>query len=303
MALPAVAYADAAALCLNVLNSITTSLPQLKPQPHFLPESSFSTNLSFFPTLNPDPFSDDPFAQPHQPALPSFDSLKSPDQKKESLSTLTLVGNGASNGDSNYYFGKQFDQISNRTGKQEALTNQWPFESKLPAARTPNGVPEREQNGFLKALSNLFVEGPSKGVSLQNGEKLDSESNIQLMSHESITISPPPQSTKPGRGRRSVKTASNDLFSSDLFVVTTKSLSLTSVAQTGSVPTNPLDLFKTSPTTVPPLIGLEPPKLVPQKTVLPVDGLFESQAKPDLFSASSKEFQKPPGDSFGNPFA
>ncbi|GAB0207297.1 disabled 2-like [Grus japonensis] len=284
----------------DVLNSITTSLPQ--PKPHFLPESSFSTNLSFFPTPNPDPFSDDPFAQPHQPALPSFGSLNSPDQKKESLSTLTLVGNGASNGDINY-FGKQFDQISNRTGKQEALTNQWPFESKLPAARTPNGVLEREQNGFLKALSNLFVEGPSKGVSLQNGEKLDSESNIQLMSHESITISPPPQSTKPGRGRRSVKvnnvqTALNDLFSSDLFVVTTKSLSLTSVAQTGSVPTNPLDLFKTSPTTVPPLIGLEPPKLVPQKTVLPADGLFESQAKTDLFSASSKEFQKPPGDSW-----
>ncbi|NXW11165.1 DAB2 protein, partial [Fregetta grallaria] len=213
------------------LNGITTSLPQPKPQPPFLPESSFSTNLSFFPTPNPDPFSDDPFAQPAQPALPLFDSLKSADQKKESLSTLTPVGNGASNSDIDY-FGKQFDQISNRTGKREALTSQWPFESKLPAARTPNGVPEREQNGLLKASSNLFVEGPSKGVPLQNGVKLDSESNIQLMSHESITISPPPQSSKPGRGRRSVKTASND-FSSDLFVPTTESLSLTSVAQTG----------------------------------------------------------------------
>ncbi|PKU28548.1 hypothetical protein llap_21148 [Limosa lapponica baueri] len=186
------------------LNGITTSLPQPKPQPPFLPESSFSANLSFFPTPNPDPFSDDPFAQPDQPALPLFDSLKSADQKKESLSTLTPAGNGASNGDIDY-FGKQFDQISNRTGKREALTSQWPLESKSPAAGTPNGVPEREQNGVLKAPSNLFVEGPSKGVSLQNGVKLDSESNTQLMSHESITISPPPQSTKPGRGRRSVK--------------------------------------------------------------------------------------------------
>ncbi|XP_075302566.1 disabled homolog 2-like [Opisthocomus hoazin] len=234
---------------------ITTSLPQPKPQPPFLPESSFSTSLCFFPTPNPDPFSDDPFAQPDQPMLPLFDSLKSADQKKESLSTLTPVGNSASNGDIDY-FGKQFDQISNRTGKQEALTNQWPFESKLPAAKTPNGIPEREQNGFLKALSNLFVEGLSKGVSLQNGIKLDSESNIQLMSHESITISPPPQSTKPGGGRRSVKTASNDLLSSDLFVPTTESFSLTSVTQIGPVLTNPLDLFKTSPTTAPPLAGL-----------------------------------------------
>ncbi|KAM7076236.1 disabled homolog 2 isoform 4-T5 [Ciconia maguari] len=237
------------------LNGITTSLPQPKPQPPFLPESSFSSNLSFFPTPNPDPFSDDPFAQPDQSALPSFDSLKSADQKKESLSTLTPVGNGASNGDIDY-FGKQFDQISNRIGKREALTSQWPLESKLPAARTPNGVPEREQNGFLKAPSNLFVEGLSKGVSLQNGVRLDSESNIQLMSHESITISPPPQSTKPGRGRRSVKTASNDLFSSDFFVPITESLSLASVAQAGPVPTSPLDLFKTSPATAPPLADL-----------------------------------------------
>ncbi|XP_026721603.1 disabled homolog 2 isoform X2 [Athene cunicularia] len=237
------------------LNGITTSPAQPKPQPHFLPESSFTTNLSFFPTPNPDPFSDDPFAQPDQLAPPSCDSLKSADQKKESLSTLTPVGNGASNGDIDY-FGKQFDQISHRTGKQEALTSQWPLESKSPAARTPNGVPEREQNGFLKAPSSLSVEGPSKGVSLQNGVKLDSESNIQLMSSESITISPPPQNTKPGRGRRSVKAASNYLLSSDLFVPTTESLDLTLVVQTGHVPTSSLGLFKTSHTTAPPLAGL-----------------------------------------------
>ncbi|XP_069633285.1 disabled homolog 2 isoform X5 [Haliaeetus albicilla] len=49
----------------------------------------------------------------------------------------------------------------------------------------------------------------------------------------------------------------------------------------------------------------EPPKPVLQ-SVLPADGLFESQAKMDLFSDSSKS-QKPPsgpfGDPFGNPFA
>ncbi|NWS73268.1 DAB2 protein, partial [Crotophaga sulcirostris] len=237
------------------LNGITTSLPQPKPQPHILLESSFSTNLSFFPTPNPDPFRDDPFTQPDQSAPPSLDSLKSADQKKESLSTSIPVGDHASNGDIDY-FGKEFDQISNRTGKREALTSQWPQGSKSHEARTPNGVPEREQNGFLEGPSNLFVEGASKGVSLQNGLKLDSESNIQLKSHESITISPPPQSSKPGRGKRSVKVASNDLFRSNYFVPTTESPSLTSAAQTGPVPTSPLDLFKTSSTTSPPLAGL-----------------------------------------------
>ncbi|XP_014437240.2 disabled homolog 2 isoform X1 [Pelodiscus sinensis] len=236
------------------LNGITTSLPQPKSQTPFLPESSFTTNLSFFPTPNPDPFSDDPFAQPDQSAQPSFDSLKSPIQKKESLSFLS---NGAVNGDIDY-FGKQFDQISNRTGKQEMQTSQWPVESKpmQPAARTQNGVPEREQNGFLTKSSNLFAESPSKGLLLQNGAKLDSESNIQLMSHDSITISPPPQSTKPGRGRRTVKTPASDLFSSDIFAsTTTEAPGLTSASQPSLVQTNPLDLFRTSPA-ITPMAGL-----------------------------------------------
>ncbi|NXU99047.1 DAB2 protein, partial [Cettia cetti] len=235
------------------LNGITASLPQPNAQTHFLPESSFATNLSFFPTPNPDPFSDDPFTQPTQSAPPSFDSLKS-DQKK-SPSTLASVGDGASNGDIDN-FDKQFDQISNRTGKREALTCLWPLESKSPAARIPNVIPERERNGFLEVPTNLFVEGASKGTSLQNGVKLDSESNIQFMPHEPITISPPPQSTKPGRGRRSVKTASDDLFSSDFFVPSTESLNMSSGTQAGALPTSPLDLFKTSSTTASPLAGL-----------------------------------------------
>ncbi|NXP86498.1 DAB2 protein, partial [Passerina amoena] len=233
------------------LNGITASLPQPKAQTHFLPESSFSTNLSFFPTPNPDPFSDDPFTQPAQSAPPSFDSLKS-DQKK-SPTTLTSGGNGDPNGDIDY-FDKQFDQISNRTGKREALTCQWPLESKSPAARIPNVIPERERNGFPETPTNLFLEGASKGTSLQNGVKLDSENNIQLTPHEPITISPPPQSTKPGRGRRSVKAASDDLFSSDFFVPSAENLS--SGAQPAASPTNPLDLFKKSSTTASPLAAL-----------------------------------------------
>ncbi|NWZ90523.1 DAB2 protein, partial [Nesospiza acunhae] len=233
------------------LNGITASLPQPKAQTPFLPESSFATNLSFFPTPNPDPFSDDPFTQPPQSAPPSFDSLKS-DQKR-SPTTLTSGGNGDPNGDIDY-FDKQFDQISNRTGKREALTCQWPLESKSPASRIPSVIPERERNGFPETPTNLFLEGASKGTSLQNGVKLDSENNIQLMPHEPITISPPPQSTKPGRGRRSVKAASDDLLSSDFFVPSTENLS--SGTTPAASPTNPLDLFKKSSTTASPLSAL-----------------------------------------------
>ncbi|XP_015275643.1 PREDICTED: disabled homolog 2 isoform X1 [Gekko japonicus] len=238
------------------LNDITPSLSQPKPPPPFLPETAFSANLSFFPTPNPDPFRDDPFTQPDQLAHLPLDSLKPPNQKMVS----TTVGGGV-NGDVDY-FGKQFDQISNRTGKQDLPAGQWGLESKTVqlATRTPNGVPEREQNGIIaKSPPNVFTESPSKGLPLQNGLRLDSNGGIQLTtSHDSITISPPPQSTKPGRGRRPVKSAANDLFGSDIFApgLPTTSALTTAAVQPAPVQTSPLDLFKASAPAVPPMSGL-----------------------------------------------
>ncbi|NWR40902.1 DAB2 protein, partial [Regulus satrapa] len=228
-------------------DGITTSLPQPKAQIPFLSESSFSTNLSFFPTPNPDPFRDDPFTQSAQSASLSFDSLKS-DQKK-SPCTSTSVGNGDSNSDIDY-FDKQFDQISNRTGKREALTCEWPLESKSPTSRTPNVIPERERNGFMEVRTNLSVEGASKGTSSQNGVKLDSENNIQFMPHEPITISPPPQSTKPGRGRRPAKVSLDTLFNSGFFMSPTENCSLSPTeASLRAPPTSPMDFFTVTPFT------------------------------------------------------
>lgn len=190
-------------------NGITSSsLPRPKPQASFLPENAFSANLNFFPTPNPDPFRDDPFAQQDQSTHSSFDSLKSPDQKKENSSGLsTPLSNGPLNGDVDY-FGQQFDQISNRTGKQETQADPWPLSSPQtqPAVRTQNGVSEREQNGFpIKSSPNPFVGSPPKGPSVPNGIKQDLESSVQSSPHDSIAIIPPPQSTKPGRGRRTAK--------------------------------------------------------------------------------------------------
>ncbi|XP_053263686.1 disabled homolog 2 isoform X1 [Podarcis raffonei] len=230
------------------LNDIAPPLPLSKLQPPFLPDNAFSANLSFFPTPNPDPFRDDPFTQPDQLSQPPIDSssLKPPSQKMGSVVTSPM-GSGGMNGDVDY-FGQEFDQISNRTGKQEMPASQWLLESKPAqlAARTPNGVPEREQNGFpATSPVNVFLESSSKGLPVQNGLRLDSDSNGQLMSHDSITISPPPQSTKPGRGRRTVKgSASSDLFGSGIFAPATSTL--TTAVPPPPAQTNPLDLFNTS---------------------------------------------------------
>ncbi|XP_062984198.1 disabled homolog 2 isoform X2 [Elgaria multicarinata webbii] len=240
------------------LNDITPSLPMPKPQPPFLPENAFSANLSFFPTPNPDPFSDDPFTQPDQLAPPPLDSSLSPPSQKMG-SVASPRGNSGVNGDVDY-FGKQFDQISNRTGKQEMQAGQWPLESKPtpPAAKTPNGVPEREQNGFAaNSPLDVFMESSSKGLPMQNGLRLDSENGVQLISHDSITISPPPQSTKPGRGRRTVKSAANDLFGSDIFAPgPTATNTLITARQPSPVQNSHLDLFKASAPTAAPMPGV-----------------------------------------------
>lgn len=246
---------------LFLTNGITScSLPRPKPQASFLPENAFSANLNFFPTPNPDPFRDDPFAQPDQSTPSSSDSLKSPDQKKENLSSSsTPLSNGPLNGDVDY-FGQQFDQISNRTGKQEAQAGPWPLSSTQtqPAVRTHNEVSEREQNGFhIKSSPNPFVGSPPKGLPVPNGIKQDLESSVQSSPHDSIAIIPPPQSTKPGRGRRTAKSPAKDLLAADIFAPPISEPPGQSTGQPATLQTNPLDLFKTSaPAPLGPLPGL-----------------------------------------------
>ncbi|XP_031215723.1 disabled homolog 2 isoform X2 [Mastomys coucha] len=241
-------------------NGVTScSLPRPKPQASFLPENAFSANLNFFPTPNPDPFRDDPFAQPDQSAPSSFDSLTSSDQKKANLSSLsTPQSKGPLNGDADY-FGQQFDQISNRTGKQEAQGGPWPNPSSQTqqAVRTQNGVSEREQNGFhIKSSPNPFVGSPPKGLSVPNGVKQDLESSVQSSAHDSIAIIPPPQSSKPGRGRRTAKSSANDLLASDIFASEPPG-QMSPTGQPAVSQSNFLDLFKgTAPTPMGPLVGL-----------------------------------------------
>ncbi|XP_069483275.1 disabled homolog 2 isoform X2 [Ambystoma mexicanum] len=250
-----------------------SSLPRPKPQSPFSPENPFSTNLNFFPTPNPDPFSDDPFTAPDQsPYSSSLDSFKSTNQNKDNLnrSLNGSVSNGALNGDIDY-FGQQFEQISNRVVKQDPKAGQWPFVSNVTptAARTENGVPQKEQNGFVtKATQNPFVEASGKGLPVQNGVKPDTNGNpspmadpAQPLSCDPIAISPPPQSSKPGRGRRSAK-PSNDVFGSDLFSSAGSSnteapLPAGQASQLATLETNPLDLFNHSaPSAVSPIGGL-----------------------------------------------
>ncbi|XP_053910962.1 disabled homolog 2 isoform X3 [Cuculus canorus] len=348
------------------LNGITTSLPQPKPQPLFLPESSFSTNLSFFPTPNPDPFSDDPFAQPDQSAPPSLDSLKSADQKKESLSTLTPTA-------SNDLFssGLFVPTTGSPTLTSVAQTGAVPT-SPLDLFKTSSttapplaglgGLPVTSWSAQTPAFTQDSSVFPGSMMPAQptgfNQPLAFGTQAVPSWNQPAAFSSTAPQSSGlwgqvaqvlPGTWVQ--PSSAVNPFQSSVFPPSTQAAQTSSVLPSVSTTTSPpqppprtapqkelskkesdafialdplgdkemkdvKEMFKDFQLTKPPAVPArrgeqqnipEPPKPVPRQSVVTADGLFESQATTDLFSASSKESQKPPsgpfGDSFGNPFA
>ncbi|XP_074424602.1 disabled homolog 2-like isoform X5 [Larus michahellis] len=349
------------------LNGITTSLPQPKPQPPLLPESSFSTNLSFFPTPNPDPFSDDPFAQPDQPALPLFDSLKSADQKKESLSTLTLTASNDLFSSDLFVSTTESLSLTSVAQTGPVPTNPLDLFKTSPTTAPPlaglGGLPvtsspwSAQTSAFTQAASVFPLSVPVQPTGFTQPlafgtQAVPSWSQPAYLgpgaSQTSGLWAQPAQvpSTSWAQPSGAVNPFQSSMFPSSTLPAQTSSV-LPSMSTTTSPPQPPprtalqkelskrerdafialdplgdremkdvKEMFKDFQLTKPPAVPArrgeqqslsEPPKPVPRQTGLPADGLFESQAKPDLFSASSKESQKPPSgplhDPFGNPFA
>eukprot|EP00076_Gallus_gallus_P014286 XP_015133028.1 disabled homolog 2 isoform X3 [Gallus gallus] len=344
------------------LNGITPSLPQPKPRPPFLPESSFSTNLNFFPTPNPDPFSDDPFAQPDQSAPPSFDSLKSADQKKENLSTLTST---ASNDlFSSDFFAPTTENIGLNSSVQTGLaqTNRLdlfktnpttapplaglggmpsPWSTEIPAFTQatsvfPGSMMRTQSPGFTQQLTFGTQAVPSWSQPGSFGPTVSQSSGLWAQPAQV----PPAPWVQPSSA---VNPFQSSVFAPSTLPAQTQSVlppvSTTSPPQPpprtapqkelskkesdAFIALDPLgdremkdvkEMFKDFQLTKPPAVPArrgeqqslsEPLKPVPRQSALPIDGLFESQPKPDLFSVSS-ESQKQPSCPFGghsgNPF-
>ncbi|KAM5192480.1 disabled homolog 2 [Mantella aurantiaca] len=252
----------------NPFTHSCSSVPHPKAQSPFSSENPFSTNLNFFPAPNPDPFSDDPFATADQSTSSLHDSSKSVNRETENAKSLRNGPDSNGNLTDDIEFGQQFDQITSHSGKQEPKSDQWPFNGNqsAPVARTQNGVLGHKENGSLsRPKPNPFRDCSSKVGDVQNGIRKNSEGSLSHKSDngsphppDPITISPPPQSTKPGRGRRSVKPATDDIFGSDLFSSNSanpESVSSISVpAASASLQQNPLDLFNANNlSTIPPI--------------------------------------------------
>ncbi|XP_054041310.1 disabled homolog 2 isoform X5 [Rissa tridactyla] len=105
---------------------------------------------------------------------------------------------------------------------------------------------KKEEDDKKKSEEASKTENGSKALLADKADKMKLGADQMDLFGD---MSTPPDISSP-------TTSSNDLFSSDFFVPTTESLGLTSVAQTGPLPTRALDLFKTNPTTAPPLVCL-----------------------------------------------
>lgn len=217
-------------------NPFTSSSSTHRAQSSLSPENPFSSQHSFFPTPNQDPFSDDPFS-------------KSNDQTTKPSSICTFNGDSKI-GDSDY-LGKQFDQLSNRTTVQPLSNVQWPSDGK-PAETlvwTNKSIPENEQNGHNgKTTPNPFLDTVEKVQPIQNGLRHENGVKPEVGMNQikdSIIINPPPLNTKGGRGRRNVKSPTDEKPSGDPFSSSSQSES-PSPPRPDCTSVNSLDFFSKS---------------------------------------------------------
>ncbi|KAI2664466.1 hypothetical protein H4Q32_002683 [Labeo rohita] len=267
------------------------------------PENPFSSQLNFFPAPIHDPFSDDPFSK-------SEDQSIRDDSPTANHSPNNLFNGGPKNGDSDY-LGQQFDQLSNRTVIQALSNGHWPLDGRAAEATswTQNTVPVQEQNGHEKVMPNPFVGGSEKMQPVQNGVKHENggiEPPVN-QTKDSVIISPPPLNTKAGRGRRTVKSPSNEKLGTDPFVSPNQSES--PPPQPENCQVNSVSLFSRSPSSNDTLTALEglslqaPPAVSTPGAALwnqPLSSIFPSTTSVSQSFSQAPVFSTSPVPAWGN---
>ncbi|XP_078252946.1 disabled homolog 2-like isoform X1 [Rhinoraja longicauda] len=162
-------------------------------------DETAASTLSFFPTPDPNPFGNDPFSEPNQSAPPSVDAVRPPGQKE--AAGLTFLIDPSNSLDLGQLSGPAVDSAA------------WPLNG-LPLAQGPSDSASKPAHPFadvaatVSAVSNGLrpdpLGPPNKQLDSLLGQGLDS-----------ITLSPPPQSSKGGRGRRTVQTVSDAIGSNN----------------------------------------------------------------------------------------
>ena len=182
--------------CIKGNPFVTSCAPSTWPSTQT--ENPFSSTFGFFPVPNSDPFRDDPFSKspPTQPAPPhnAQISLTSRDPN--------LGFTGPVNGEALFHGGRGGEQDYSLSGQMNGLTRkdmilalgqgQWPLEGAM--------APEQSSLGATDVLfQNPFCDASVASASPPNGV---AHAASPTFSKDSVVLSPPPQNTKAGRGRR-----------------------------------------------------------------------------------------------------
>ncbi|XP_072371713.1 disabled homolog 2 isoform X2 [Scyliorhinus torazame] len=206
------------------------------------PEETNASSLNFFPEPDPNPFQNDPFSELDQSApSQSVDSVKPSNQRDGAL-----LGDQSANGTQS---GDHLDQLSSQVvASSKVDSNSWSLNGLLGQETTdsvgqPAPVPFAEITGVAPPAPN----GLKLDVQSAANKQMDS---LLMQTLDSVLLSPPPQSTKGGRGRRNLQLASDNFGSSPL-------VSATTLPPAQAAHGYPLDLFNAPSTRVSP--GLSAP--------------------------------------------
>ncbi|KAG7499155.1 disabled-like 2 isoform X1 [Solea senegalensis] len=178
----------------------------------FQTENPFSSTFGYFPTPDSDPFRDDPLSRPAPD--PSQIFLTTSPVNSTAGSTNETIINGGLNGNSELLS----QQINGLTGKTMilALSNgQWPLGGKITQGSTTTMM-DGNDSGPVLSHKNPFFDSSLKTSAVTNGIAHHTQPPV-THSKDSVVINPPPQSSKAGRGRRSAKSTSSDLFGAEIF--------------------------------------------------------------------------------------
>ncbi|XP_047185606.1 disabled homolog 2 isoform X2 [Scophthalmus maximus] len=195
--------------CIKGNSFLTSCAPDPRESPQT--ENPFSSPFGYFPTPDNDPFRDDPLS-------------KSPDNSQIFLttgqlsttagSTNKIIMNGSFNGNSEH-FGQQMNGLTSKTMILALSNGQWPLGGKITQGSTTTMM-DGNDSGPVLSTKNPFFDSPSNTSPVANGIAHHPQPPA-THSRDSVVINPPPQSSKAGRGRRSAKSASSDLFGGELF--------------------------------------------------------------------------------------
>lgn len=167
--------------------------------------NNFSSDFGYFPAPDSDPFRDDPLSKSSSSFAP--DNGHAPPAAGNQLNgtasstSKTLFTDGLN--EEAEYLSQRMNGLSSKSMIFALSNGQWPLGGSIPEG---NAVAMMDGNDSGQALSakNPFFDPPLKTSPVSNGLSHPPEPPA-THSKDSVVISPPPQSSKSGRGRRSAK--------------------------------------------------------------------------------------------------